>query len=178
MDAYLGEIRIFCGTFAPAGWMDCMGQILPISRNTALFSLLGTMYGGDGKVTFALPDLRGCVPISQGTGPGLTPRSVGETGGAAAVALTPAEMPMHNHRAQGAGRIGTANTPKDGVWSEFGTDGRPPVLVPLFGATGDAAMHPQALTTAGQGKPHNNMQPFTAVRFIICTNGIFPPRPS
>ena len=177
MDAYLGEIRIFAGNFPPKGWTFCEGQIMPISRNTALFSILGVMYGGDGKVTFALPNLNGRTPIGQGAGPGLTPRSVGETGGAASVTLISEEMPAHNHRAVGLTGNGDANSPASAMWSQFATGGRPPVPAPLYSSTGDIQMAPDALAPAGQNQPHNNMQPYLALRFIICLDGIFPQRP-
>jgi microcystin-dependent protein len=176
MDAYLGEIRMFCGTYAPANWAFCEGQILPISANTALFSLLGVQYGGNGTTNFSLPDLRGCVPIGQGPGPGLTPRYVGEMGGSQSVTLTNSEMPAHNHLAQGLSGTGTTKSPANAVWAQFASDSRPPIPVKLFGPSGDVQMAANALSPAGGNQPHNNMQPFLAVRFIICMNGIFPPR--
>jgi microcystin-dependent protein len=176
MDAYLGEIRIFCGNFDPNNWMLCAGQLLPISRNTALFSIIGTMYGGDGKVTFALPDLGGSAPVGQGQGPGLTPRAVGEMGGAPSVTLMQNEMPTHNHLAMGAQQTGTANSPAGATWTTYSI-GRPPSPQNLYAKTGDVDMAPDALAPAGQNMPHNNMQPFLAMRYIICVNGIFPPRP-
>jgi microcystin-dependent protein len=176
MDAYLGEIRMFCGTYAPANWAFCEGQLLPISANTALFSLLGVQYGGNGTTIFALPDLRGCVPICQGQGPGLTSRFVGEMGGSSAVALTAQEMPAHNHRAQGLSSTGTEKSPANAVWAQYASDARPPIPAKLFSPNGDVQMAPNALSPAGQGQGHNNMQPFLAVRFIICMNGIFPQR--
>jgi microcystin-dependent protein len=176
MDAYLGEIRMFCGTYAPANWAFCQGQLLPVSSNTALFSLLGTAYGGNGTTNFALPDLRGKVPISQGTGPDLSERVVGDTGGVPAVTLTQKEMPAHNHRAQGLTKTGTSKSPVDGVWTQHATDVRPPVPTKLFAPNGDVQMAADALAAAGGGQPHNNMQPYLGVNFIICTRGIFPPR--
>lgn len=176
MDAYVGEIRMFCGTFAPKNWAFCEGQLMAISSNTALFSLLGTMYGGDGKVTFGLPDLRGRVPINQGAGPGLTQRFVGEMSGAEAITLLPQEMPAHNHLAMGSSDKGTLNSPTDSIWSEYSTGGRPPVPTKLYAETTDVTMAPDALAYAGQNMPHNNMQPYLSVRFIICMTGIFPPR--
>jgi microcystin-dependent protein len=176
MDAYIGEIRIFCGNFAPLNWMFCEGQLLPIQQNTKLFSVIGTMYGGNGTVTFALPDLRGSVPISQGTGPGLTPRTVGEIGGTPTVALTQNEMPAHTHRALGYPHTGSVNSPANAAWAQYATTARPPVTTNLYSKTGDVKMAPGELGVAGQNLPHNNMQPYLAMRFIICVEGIFPPR--
>jgi microcystin-dependent protein len=177
MDAYIGEIRAFCGDFAPVNWAFCEGQLLPISGNTALFSLLGVNYGGNGKTNFALPDLRGAVPIGQGQGPGLTARYVGEMGGSASVALLANEMPAHNHLANGVTTGGTSNAPTNNVtWAQANTGGREPDPVNLYAPTANTAMNAQALQPAGGSQPHNNMQPFLAVRFIICMNGIFPPR--
>jgi microcystin-dependent protein len=175
MDAYLGEIRIFCGTFDPLHWQVCAGQLMSIQSNTALFSILGTMYGGDGRVTFGLPNLGGAVPLGQGQGPGLTMRYVGETGGAANVNLQAAEMPAHKHAAMGSSQVGAANSPAGATWTTYGT-GRPVSLDNLYGATSDVTMASDALMPAGQSMPHNNMQPFLAMRFMICTNGLFPPR--
>jgi microcystin-dependent protein len=177
MDAYLGEIRAFCGDYAPNNWMFCEGQLLPISRQSALFSILGTMYGGDGKVTFALPDLRGAVPIGQGQGPGLSQRSVGEMGGSAAVALQANEMPAHNHTANGVTSSGKSKVPVNSmVWSQVDTGGREPSPVNMYATPPNTTMNPGALGISGSGQPHNNMQPFLAVRFNICCNGIFPQR--
>jgi microcystin-dependent protein len=177
MDAYLGEIRAFAGDFAPNKWMFCEGQILPIARQTTLFSILGTAYGGDGKVTFALPDLRGAVAIGQGAGPGLTQRYVGENGGAPAVALQPTEMPAHNHIANGVTTGGKSKVPVNSmIWSQVNTGGREPDPVNMYATPPDTTMNAAALGMTGNSAPHNNMQPFLALRFIICIDGIFPPR--
>ncbi|GAB3470086.1 tail fiber protein [Massilia terrae] len=176
MDAFLGEIRMFCGTYAPADWAFCEGQLLPISANTALFSLLGVQYGGNGTTNFALPDLRGKVPVNQGAGPGLSLRTVGETGGAPSVTLTEKQMPAHNHLAQGISKTGTTKSPSNAVWSQFASEARPPVPVKLFAPNGDVQMAPTALAPSGGNQPHNNMQPYLGVNFIICMRGIFPPR--
>lgn len=176
-DAFLGEIRLFAGNFAPNGWLPCEGQLLPIQRYPALFSLLGVNYGGNGTNNFALPDLRGAVPLGQGQGPGLTERSLGESGGAATVALETDEMPPHFHRAAGVGAKGDGNSPVDRVWAQYSTGTRPPVQAQLYAATGDAPISPSALQPSGQGAAHNNMQPYLSLRFIICMDGQFPPRP-
>lgn len=176
-DAFLGEIRLFAGNFAPHGWFLCEGQLLPIAGNTALFSILGTNYGGNGTTNFALPDLRGSVAVGQGTGNGLTPRSLGEKGGAASVTLSVDEMPGHLHIATGVAATGNSNSPANAVWAQFATPTRPPVGKNLFASTPDTSMGPLALQPAGQSQPHNNMQPYLSLRFIICNDGMFPPRP-
>jgi microcystin-dependent protein len=177
MDAYLGEIRAFAGDFAPVNWMFCEGQILPIARQSALFSILGVAYGGDGKVTFALPDLRGAVAIGQGTGPGLTQRYVGENGGSPVVPLQQSEMPAHNHIANGVTTGGKSKVPVNSmIWSQVNTGGREPTPVNMYATPPNTTMNPGALSATGNGLPHNNMQPFLAMRFIICINGIFPSR--
>jgi len=170
-DPFVAEIRMFAGNFAPTGWALCNGQLMPLSQNTALFSLLGTMYGGNGKSNFALPDLQGRSPMHQGAGPGLTARVVGEAGGEANVTLLTSEIPAHTHLAgcdTGAASIGT---PTGQMWASGGR-GRPPA----YGTTPNTAMSPQALATAGSSVPHNNRQPFLGLTFIIALQGIFPPR--
>lgn len=177
MDAYIGEIRPFCGDYAPNKWMLCEGQLLPITRQTALYSVIGVAYGGDGKTTFALPDLRGAVAIGQGQGPNLSPRTVGEKAGSATVSLQTAEMPAHNHLANGVTSSGKSKVPVNNtVWSQVDTGGREPDPVNMYAQTPNTTMNPGALSPAGSGQPHNNMQPFLAVRFIICYDGIFPTR--
>jgi microcystin-dependent protein len=164
---------MFAGNFAPKGWATCDGQILPISQNTALFSLLGTFYGGDGKSNFALPNLDGSTPICQGQGPGLSDRFLGETSGTDTVTLLTSEMPLHNHLVEaytvdpGDSRIPTptnalANPPSGNLYNA--------AVQPL------ANMNLQAFTTAGGSLPHNNMMPFLTVLFIIAMQGVFPPR--
>lgn len=176
-DAYIGEIRLFAGNFAPVNWALCYGQLLPITQNTALFSILGTQYGGDGKTNFALPDLRGRVPIHQGQGPGLTDRVVGEEGGSEYVTLLVTEMPGHNHTPQGVAATGVDSTPSGGVWGQPPSPGRGHPAPPLYiQAAPDQAMSPNALGVAGNSMPHNNMQPYVAMNYIICLNGMFPPR--
>jgi microcystin-dependent protein len=175
-DAYIGEIRNFAGTYAPNNWLFCEGQVLPLAQNTALFSIIGTTYGGNGTSNFAIPDLRGSVPIGQGQGPGLTSRQLGETGGSATVALTATDMPTHTHVANGVAANGTDNSPGGALWSQYSAGGRNPTIAKLYGPAANTTMAPGALATAGGSTPHNNMQPFLPMRFIICTEGIYPPR--
>jgi microcystin-dependent protein len=172
-DQYLGEIRIFAGNFAPSGWALCNGQVLPISQNTALFSLLGTTYGGNGSSTFALPNLQGLAPIMQGQGPGLSQRVLGETGGETAVTLQTSQMGAHNHSVNCFAGAGTQLSPTAAYWANDGvTRG---ALV--YAAAGAASMNPAAFAlSAGPTQPHNNMQPFLVLTFIIAMQGIYPTR--
>ena len=171
-DPFVAEIRMFGGNFAPTGWALCNGQLLPISQNTALFSLLGTYYGGDGKSTFGLPPLEGSVPIGLGQGSGLSDRVLGEQSGSASVTLLDTEIPGHTH---------TIN-----AYSDDPADVNQPSPAVILGATaalslysGTAAnttLNPQALAVSGGSQPHNNMPPYLTVTFIIAMQGIFPPR--
>ncbi|WP_248928194.1 phage tail protein [Paenibacillus hamazuiensis] len=176
-DPFVGEIRMFAGTYAPRGWAFCNGQLLPISQNTALFSLLGTNYGGNGTTTFALPDLQGRVPIhaGQGSGPGLTPRTVGEKGGAAAVTLMTSQLPAHSHAMNCSSETGASSGPGEGIWAV--PQGRRAPAAYTSDTSSLKSMGAQALSTAGGNQPHNNMQPYLAVNFIIALEGIFPQRP-
>jgi len=169
---FVAEIRIFSFAFAPTGWAFCNGQLLPISQYTALFSLLGTTYGGDGRVTFALPDMQGNAPMQQGQGPGLSLYDLGETGGSPSVTLIQSEMPVHTHTLQA--NINPANlaapSPARGLArSAPGTayKNTNANLVP---------MSPQAVGVAGSSLPHNNMQPYLTMNFCIALQGIFPAR--
>jgi microcystin-dependent protein len=170
---FVAEIRMFAGNFAPTGWAECNGQLLPISQNTALFSLLGTYYGGDGKSTFALPDLQGSAPVHQGNGAGLSQRFLGEQSGTEFVTLLQSEMPLHNHNLQaytldpGDNRVPAPNMSFAIVPSGVGySDQTTPIVQMNF----------QSLSIAGGSLPHNNMQPFLCVLFIIAMQGVFPPR--
>jgi len=170
-DAYLGEIRMFAGNFAPAGWALCQGQLLGIAENTALFSLLSTQYGGDGVRTFALPDLRGRFAVDQGQGPNLTIRNPGDQGGTERVALTVAQIPPHNHLVACASGSGTVSSPAAAYWSTDPAGG-----VAAYSNTANSQMAPVAVAPAGGGIPHDNVQPFLAINYIIALNGIFPSR--
>jgi microcystin-dependent protein len=168
---FVAEIRMFAGNFAPTGWASCDGQLLPISQNTALFSLLGTSYGGDGKSNFALPNLAGAVPIGQGQGPGLSERFLGEMSGSEAVTLLDTEMPLHNHLVT-AYTDDLADVPGPGPGVVLG---RAQSLNP-YRPQADVKMAFNAVSVAGGSLPHNNMMPFVTVYFIIAMQGVFPPR--
>jgi microcystin-dependent protein len=169
MEPFIAEIRIFTGNFPPRGWAFCNGQILSISQNTALFSLLGTTYGGNGVTTFALPNLQGRFPMHPGQGAGLTPRTLGEDGGESVVTLTPANLAQHSH-AMRASSEGAASAPVNGL---PGT----PAAAKIYGATSNpTVLADAAVSPSGGAQPHNNMQPYLALNFIIALQGIFPPR--
>lgn len=172
-DPFVAEIRIFPFNFAPKGWAFCDGQLLPISQNTALFSLLGTTYGGDGKSTFALPDLQGSVPMQPGQGQGLSLRDLGEMSGVESVTLLQSEMPLHTHTLQA--NINPANlaAPSPLRCLARTAPGQSYKLTP----TADAVMAFQAISLAGGGLPHNNMQPYLTLNFCIALQGVFPQRP-
>jgi microcystin-dependent protein len=171
-DPFVAEIRIFPFNFAPKGWAWCDGQLLPLSQNTALFSLLGTTYGGDGKSNFALPDLQGRAPMHPGQGPGLSLHDLGETGGSETVTLLESEIPAHTHalRASPDQADLTAPTPTRSLAGSQGgaiyVQGSPPL----------SAMAPESLPPAGGDQPHNNMQPYLTFYFNIALQGVFPPR--
>lgn len=175
-DAYIGEIRIFTGNFAPNGWALCNGQLMNIQQNTALYSILGIQYGGDGKTTFALPNLIGSAPMHQGQGPGLTPRQVGKRVGTSTVTLVDSQLPAHNHVPVAIQNTGTSGNPTNRLWSETVETGKPAKKEPLYDTNVDVNMHPQALGVTGGSQPHNNMQPYLVLNYIICLNGEFPSR--
>ena len=171
-DQFVAEIRIFPFNFPPTGWAFCDGQLMPISQNTALFSLLGTMYGGDGKSTFALPDMQGNVPVHVGQGAGLSQRFQGEMGGSDAVTLISSEMPNHTHAVQVSPDPADIATPGAGVALARSVGGQ------SYQTSGAALvpMAPQALPPAGGSLPHNNLMPYLVVNFCIALQGVFPPR--
>ena len=172
-EPFIAEIRIFAGNFAPRGWAFCNGQLLPVAQNTALFSLVGTTYGGDGRSTFGLPDLQGRAPLHPGQGPGLASRRLGERGGQAAVTLTENELPGHGHGDIRASSGGPDNTsPQGAIWAG---DRRSRARQYSDGAA-DVRMAPEALQTAGGSQPHNNRQPVLGINFIIALVGLYPSR--
>jgi microcystin-dependent protein len=172
-DPFVAEIRMFGGNFAPTGWAQCNGQLLPISQNTALFSLLGTFYGGDGKSTFALPNLEGSSPLGQGQGAGLSDYSLGQQGGSEFVTLLQTEIPSHTHNLRGNFNTADVNDPAaNRSLARSGTG----FLYQSNTSANLTAMSPQALSVFGASLPHNNMQPYLVVNFIIAMQGVFPPR--
>lgn len=174
-DPFLAEIRIFAGNFAPRGWALCQGQLMPISQNTALFSLLGTNYGGDGKSTFALPNLEGAAPMQQGQGPGLSYRQLGSQGGSPTTTLLAEHLPAHTHTVRAVDAAGTKTSPAGAMFGQ-GRNGRSATRT-YSTAAPNLAMSPLAAAEAGGGQPHNNMPPYLVVGFIIALEGIYPPRP-
>jgi microcystin-dependent protein len=169
VDPFIGEIRLFAGTYAPRGWAHCHGQLLPIQQYQAVFSILGTTYGGDGRQSFALPDLRGRVPIHQGQGPGLTPRDLGESAGAEAVALLPAELPPHQHRLGVTRALATTTSPAGALVAEAEAD----ITQTAAGGAGAAG---GLVSPTGQGLPHENRPPTLVLNYIIALQGVFPSR--
>jgi microcystin-dependent protein len=169
MDPYIGEIRIFGGNFAPRGWALCNGQILNIVQHTALFSLLGTTYGGNGQTTFALPNLQGRAPMHPGQGPGLSPHVLGEASGSSTITLLMSEIPSHNHQANASSNDVDSPLPGGNSWGA----GTPSTV---YRPDADTTMSSNALAIIGSSQPHNNMQPSLGLSFIIALQGIYPPR--
>jgi microcystin-dependent protein len=171
-EPFLGEIKMFAGNFAPRGYAFCDGQLLAISINTALFSILGTTYGGDGRTTFGLPDLRGRVPMAPGNGPGLSPHVLGEKGGVESVVLTESQIPYHTHAAKCVAPAGNSNDAVNNVWADdVGvSSGTYSTQAP------NADMNPAAIGPYGGGGSHTNFQPYQCVSFIIALVGIYPSR--
>lgn len=172
-EAFIGELRLMAFSFAPRGWAHCDGQLLPINQNQALFSLLGTQYGGNGQTTFALPDLRSRAAVGMGTGPGLPPVQLGEMAGAENVTLSTTQVPAHQHTFNAASDLANASMPGlalPGAKSRTG--------LAMFGAAGSAntTLNPGAVSAAGGSQPHNNLQPLTTLNYCIALFGIFPSR--
>ncbi|HSU16255.1 phage tail protein [Longimicrobium sp.] len=172
-DQFVAEIRIFPFNFPPTGWAFCDGQLMPISQNTALFSLLGTVYGGDGKSTFALPDLQGSTPVQPGQGQGLSERILGEQSGVESITLLVSEIPVHTHSLRASIEPGDNSVPGPNIALCTSTG----AFAYVGGSPATAPMAFQALPPAGGGLPHNNMQPYLTLNFCIALQGIFPQRP-
>ena len=170
MDPFVAEIRIFPFNFAPRGWAWCDGQLLPLSQNTALFSLLGTTYGGNGKSNFALPDLQGRAPMHPGQGPGLSLHDLGETGGSETVTLLESEIPAHSHGQRASQADGISQSPINEMLATG-------INISQYAPPGPlTALSPNALAPAGGDQPHNNLQPYLTFYFCIALQGVFPPR--
>lgn len=169
-DPFVGEIMWVPYSFAPRGWAQCNGQLLPISQNTALFSLLGTTFGGDGKSTFALPNMQGRLLINAGQGPGLSDYSHGQSGGEEAVTLLQSEIPSHIHSVNVSNTVADQTDPTGKVFAKAANGA-------LYATSPTATMSPGALSTVGASQPHNNMMPFTTLTCIIALQGVFPSRP-
>ncbi len=174
MDGYVGEIKMFAGTFAPVNWIFCWGQLLQVDQYSTLYALIGTQFGGDGINTFGVPDLRGRVPVGAGTGPGLTPRAPGQSSGTENVTLSTAQMPRHSHTVKcdiASTGDQLKNTPQNNlpatisVGNGYGAD-----------ETGNPLMKTDMLSESGSGQPHNNMPPWGCLQYIMCTEGLWPPR--
>lgn len=171
MTPYIGEIRMFAGNFPPVGWMFCDGALLPIQTYDTLFTLIGTTYGGDGKETFALPDLRGRLPIHTGQGSGLSSRIIGESAGQETVTLVPGHLPIHNHAVNASSDTASATSASGNVLAA--TDSGNPIY---RSAVAGASTLGASVGNAGAAQPHDNLMPYLVVSFIICIEGIFPPR--
>jgi len=172
MEGYIGEIRMVAYNFAPRGWAFCNGQILSIAQNTALFSLLGTTYGGDGQTTFALPNLQSRLPIHAGQGPGLSSYVLGQQGGVENVTLLESQVPAHTHAARCSSVKGNTNAPTGRIWSkDAGVQSATYTSNPP-----DSAMAANAIGSTGGSQPHTNIPPYLTVHFIICLEGIYPSR--
>jgi microcystin-dependent protein len=170
-DPFVAEIRIFPFNFAPQGWAWCNGQLMPLSQNTALFSLLGTTYGGDGKSTFALPDLEGSAALHPGQGPGLSLYDLGQVGGSETVTLLESEIPAHSHTMR-ASALDPADVKLVSPTASFGLSQEGP----LYQTTQNTQLNPQAIGPTGGDQPHNNLMPYLTFYFNIALQGVFPPR--
>jgi len=171
---FVAEIRIFPFNFAPTGWAFCNGQLLPLSQNTALFSLLGTTYGGDGKSNFALPNLQGSAPMHPGQGPGLSLHDLGETGGSTTVSLLESEMPSHSHSLQASPRVANLDNPSPN--NALGRTSPQQLYYQSSPTPSLTALSPNTIAPAGGDQPHNNLMPYLTLNFCIALQGVFPPR--
>lgn len=177
MDAYIGEIRIFAGNFIPLGWLPCNGSTVSIQQYQGLFAVINTTYGGDGRTNFKLPDLIGKAPVSQGQGTGLTPRTLGTSFGETQVTLNTSQMAAHNHIAQSVNDQGNVTSINNALWAQAPIPSRGS-QTPLYqNANPDSALTASSVTPIGGSQPHNNMQPFLAMYYMICYEGEFPQKP-
>lgn len=176
-EAYPGQIVLFAGNYAPKNWALCNGQVLSISANSALFAVIGNVYGGDGRTTFALPDLRSRVPVAAGNGTNLSPYAIGATGGVDSVTLTTNQMPLHTHLQAAAKTLGTTDDPTNAYLAQVpdGQGGVAATFVASPGAAG-ATMNSNSISPCGNSQPHTNLQPFLALNYIICVQDLYPSR--
>jgi microcystin-dependent protein len=172
-EPYLATMCVFAGNFAPRGYAFAQGQLLPISSNTALFSLLGTTYGGDGRTTFALPDTRGRVLVGAGNGPGLSNYILGQKGGAETVTLTTAQIPAHTHSARAKNLLGNSSSPSNTVWAQVSEGSR---VTGYSTQAPDVSLNAAAISNTGGGQAHENRMPYLVINWIIALQGIFPSR--
>jgi microcystin-dependent protein len=170
VDPFIGQITLVAFNFAPLGWAFCTGQLLPIDQNAALFQLIGTIYGGDGQTTFALPDLRSRIPLHQGQGSGTSNYTIGQTGGSENVTLTSDQVPSHTHQAQCFTAGSNSGSPVNALWAQASND-----QPYKSNTTGAANMAPGAIGPAGANQPHTNVMAYQALNYIIALQGIFPP---
>jgi microcystin-dependent protein len=170
IDPFIGTVMGFGGNFPPRGWATCSGQILSIAQNTALFSLLGTTYGGNGQTTFALPDLRGRIPIHMGQGPGLTNRNLGETGGTPTVTLNILQLPAHSHSVNVNAGLAVSPNPANNFFAAT------PAFNQYADPVGNTNLNASAISSVGGSQPHENMQPYLALTYVIAIEGVFPSR--
>ncbi len=170
-EPFIAEIRIFAGNFAPRGWAFCNGQLLPVAQNTALFSLIGTTYGGDGRTTTALPNLQGMAPMHPGRGPGLASRRLGQRGGTETVTLSEAQIPSHNHTAEGSTGNANSNDPTNHYLAQSTARG-----ANIYQSGTSNLVNLEKLQNTGGSQPHNNLQPYLAMNFIIALVGLYPSR--
>lgn len=177
MEAFIATILLFAGNFAPRGWLFCQGQLLPINQNQALFSLLGTTYGGDGVTTFALPDLRSRVPVGAGQGPGLTNRALGEKGGTETVALSAEQLPAHTHQLLASTAPADLNDPTNAALAQTVDPSYTPGPPVYAKDAPTVPMMAGSVGAAGGSQSHPNMPPYLGLNYIICLEGIYPSRP-
>ena len=174
VECILGEIRMFAGVRLPSGWAYCQGQLISIVDFQPLYSVIGTTYGGDGRATFGLPDLRGRVPLHMGQGVGLAPRSIGQSGGTNTVTLTMAEMPTHNHLMSASSRDANQTTPKGGLYAAIPMNGHTFYADEATAGTPPQVLLPDTISVEGRSLPHENRMPIMGMNFIIALNGIYP----